>query len=136
MTQRGEPSDPSHDRVRLSAHEHAALANLEYELADDRVDGGYGDRVLARLTAHAPILGRLVSRFVRYSAWLALLGILALPVAIAVSDAAGLTCASFITVALMTWLVTPRERWSRWLARQTTWHERADRGRTDGRPSG
>jgi hypothetical protein len=136
MDQPGKPTNPPHDRVRLTADERAALASFERSLADDGAGGGSGDRALARLADRARHLGRLVPRFIRLSPWLALLGILALPAAIAASDAAGLGCALFITVTLTTWAVTPRGRWSRWLAKQTAPVDQDERGRTEGHPGG
>jgi hypothetical protein len=129
MNHPGKPFGPAHDRVGLTADERATLASFERSLGDDLASGGPGGRAHARLADRLRILGRAVPRFIRLSPWLALLGILALPVAIAASDVAGLTCALFITVALTTWLVTARGRWARWLARQIAPAQQAERGR-------
>jgi hypothetical protein len=136
MDHPGKPTNPPHDRVRLTADERAALASFERCLADDGAGGGSGERALTRLAGRARRLGRLVPRFIRLSPWLALLGILALPAAIAASNEAGLACALFITVTLTTWAVTPRGRWSRWLAKQTARAEQTERRRAEGHPGG
>jgi hypothetical protein len=67
-----EPSNPHHDRVRLSPSERARLAELERAL-DDGPAGG--DRPLAVRR----VLGRLAARVVRRSAWLTLAGVALLP---------------------------------------------------------
>jgi hypothetical protein len=128
------PPDPPHDRVTLTADELAALASFERSMSDDRVGGNRGDWARARLADHARILSRLAARFILLSPSLTLLGLLTLPAAIARSDAAGQACALFITVALTTWSVTPRGRWTRWLAKQAARAEQADRRRAKGHP--
>jgi hypothetical protein len=128
------PGDPPHDRVRLTADERAALASFERSMGDEVARGRPGGRARARLADRTRTLGRLAPRFVRLSPWLAVLGLVALPPAIAASDAAGFACALFVTAALTTWLVTPRGRWARWLAKQTARAEEAERRRAKGHP--
>jgi hypothetical protein len=125
--------DPPHDRVELTPDERAALASFERTLGDAPSDGS-SRRARAWLTATARRVGRLAPRLVRLSPWLALLGFLALPPAISVSNAAGMVCALAITAALTTWFVTPRGRWSNWIARQTARAEEQQRRRTGGHP--
>jgi hypothetical protein len=128
------PGDPPHDRVRLTNDERAALASFERSLGEEDARGGPGRRVRSRVVDTGRTIGRVAPRFVRLSPWLALLGFLALPLAVAASDAAGWACALFVTGALTTWLVTPRGRWARWLAKQTARAEEAERRRAKGHP--
>jgi hypothetical protein len=124
-----EPSNPPHDRVRLSTGERATLADLERAFADAPA-GGRRPRAVLR------VIGRLAARFVRLAPWIALTGVSLLPFSIAGSRAAGLVCALSITVALTTWLVTSRQRRTRRRAGRAARVEQARQGRTGGHPGG
>jgi hypothetical protein len=124
-----EPSNPPHDRVRLSPSERARLADLERSLAEDP-SGGRRPRAVLR------VIGRLAARFVRLSPWIVLAGVSLLPFAIAESRAAGLVCALSITVALTIWSVTFRARWTRRRASRAARVAPAEEGRAGGHPGG
>jgi hypothetical protein len=126
--------DPPHDRVTLTAQEHTALAGFELSFGEEGSRGRRDALGRARLAGSSGFLGRVATRFVRLSPWLALLGCLALPPSIAVSEVAGLVCALFTTAAVTTWVVARRGRCKRWLAEQIDQAEKAERRRAEGQP--
>lgn len=96
--------EPVHDRVQLTPSERAALAELERSLREEEPVGGLRRWPRSRVVLAGRVdLSRLAATLVGFAPWIALVAALVLPVAIAVSTAAGAGCAVVLTLALTVW---------------------------------
>jgi hypothetical protein len=102
--------DPRHDRVRLTAHELTALVDLERALSQEEVNEAARRWPWSWLKGSGRMAGHILRRWVRWAPSLVLLSLLAMPIAILVSSAAGALCALILTAAVTTWVVASRDR--------------------------